>query len=432
MGSDGPLAIAARAGMASGAARPQEAPVMQARPAIRLPHISWRAGRPRFSPSATLRRLGLRGEDLRHGRDGPWFSEGECLDWLNTTLTPRIAAARAAAAARPSARPATLARLIAPPVYSLGQMFADLWRRPEFQGAAVADGRRRRKPLSPRTVKWYKAMAGLVARTDPDLWAASADAMSAAQWARFIERIEAAHGLDTARAVRATLSMAFGRMGIRTRKGERPLRDARLPAPPPRLRVASLGDMLHLVATADAMGRPEIGDSVMLGLMTCQRQGDRLALEGGQMVGGEIMLRQRKTGRALLVPANPVVLRRLEAARQRRQSQQVQWPQLVIDERAGRPWAEGGDHYRHVFAAIRDKAAATAPALAGLRDQDLRDIGITWLANAGCDAIRIAAISGHSLASIHQVLRHYLSAHPDQARAAIGLQVRWLEQQGLE
>ena len=141
---------------------------MQAKVTIDLKRISWRGGRPRFEPSATLRALGLKGEDLRHA-DGRWFSEGECLDWLRAVLEPRLAEARAARAVVPKAAP----RMGAPlrPVYSLGQMFADLWRRPEFSQLAVTDGKRRRKPLAAKTVRWYKSMANLIATADPDVWA---------------------------------------------------------------------------------------------------------------------------------------------------------------------------------------------------------------------------------------------------------------------
>jgi hypothetical protein len=401
---------------------------MNAKLVVHLPRISWRDGRPRFEPSATLRALGLKGEDLRHP-DGRWFSEGECLDWLRAVLEPRIEAAKALRAAKPTARPATLARQLVP-VYSLGQMFADLWKRPEFSGQSITDGRRRRKPLAPKTVKWYKSMSEIVARTDQDVWAADATAMSAGQWSAFIEKVEAKHGLDTARAVRATLSMAFARMKIRTRKGELPMQDTSLPMPPPRLRVGEVKEMEHMIATADRLGRPEIGDAILMGLVTCQRQGDRLSLEGGQMVDGEIIFRQRKTGAIVAVPALPQLTTRLAAARERRKAHRVQWPQLIIDEQAGRPWAAAGDHYRHVFADVRKAAAETMPSLEGFRDQDLRDTGITWLANAGCDAIRIASISGHSLETIHQILKHYLARHPDQARAAIGQLAAWLEQKG--
>ncbi len=405
-----------------------EAPVMNAKLMVDLKRISWRGGRPRFEPSKTLRNMGLKGEDLRHA-DGRWFSEGECLDWDRTVLRPRIEAARALRAENPKARPATLSRRLLP-VYSLGQMFGDLWQRPEFSGQAITDGRRRRKPLAAKTVKWYKSMAQLVARFDADVWASDATAMTASQWSAFLEKVEAKHGLDTARAVRATLSMAFKRMKIRTRKGELPMQDASLPMPQPRLRVGEVKEMEHLIRTADEMGRPELGDAILLGLATCQRQGDRLSLEGGQIVDGEIILKQRKTGAIVAVPALAQLTTRLAAAKERRKAHKVQWPQLVIDEKIVRPWATGGDHYRHVFAEVRDKAAETMPSLEGFRDQDLRDTGITWLANAGCDAIRIASISGHSLETIHSILKHYLARHPDQARAAIGQLAAWLEAKG--
>jgi integrase len=419
------LALAARPGVASPAIA--EAAV-NAKLVVHLKHIAWRGGRPRFEPSATLRQLGLKGENLRHS-GGAWFTQGECADWIATVLEPRIEEARRLRAAQPKAKPATLARLLTP-VYSLGQMFADLWKRPEFEGEAIADGRRRRKPLAPKTVRWYQSMAALVARFDPDVWAADASALSSGQWAVFIEKVEARHGLDTARAVRATLSMAFRRMKIRTRRGDAPMADAHLPMPPPRVRVGSIAEMEHLIATADAMGRPEIGDSILMGLVTGQRQGDRLALEGGAILDGEIILKQRKTGAIVAVPAMPQLIQRLAAAKERRAAHTVQWPHAVIDEQAARPWAAGGDHYRHVFAAVRDAAAATLPSLQGFRDQDLRDTCVTWLANAGCDAIQIASISGHSLETIHTILKHYLARHPDQARAAIGRLAAWLDQKG--
>lgn len=397
---------------------------MNAKRTINLPRISWRDDRPRFEPSPTLRALGFRGEDLRHD-DGRWFSEGECLDWLREVLGPRLASVQAA---RQGGKPLPLVRpALARPVYTLAQMFADLWKRPEFAGVAVADGKRRRKPLARKTVRWYQTMADLAARHDVDIWAADATRMDRRMWARFIEEIEKKHGLDTARGVRATLSMAFARMDLPALKGVNPVAGVKLPMPEPRLRVGEIAEMRHLVAAADAMGRPEVGDAIMLGLFTGQRQADRLALTGGQMVDGDIFFRQQKTSAVVLIPAVPQLVARLAAARQRREGHTLQWPHAVIDEKINRPFAAGGDHYRHIFAEVRDVAAKTMPSLAGFRDQDLRDTAVTWLANAQCTVMQIASITGHSLQSIHLILRHYLASHPDQARAAIGNLVAWLE-----
>ncbi len=66
-------------------------------------------------------------------------------------------------------------------------------------------------------------------------------------------------------------------------------------------------EIAALVAAADAMGRPEIGDMVILGVWTGQRQGDRLAMveHSAELVRGRRMLKQRKTG-AIVACSNPL------------------------------------------------------------------------------------------------------------------------------
>ena len=43
---------------------------------VKIKHIAWRKGRPRFVPSLSVRSLGFKGEDLRH-ESGAWFSAEE-------------------------------------------------------------------------------------------------------------------------------------------------------------------------------------------------------------------------------------------------------------------------------------------------------------------------------------------------------------------
>jgi DNA-binding CsgD family transcriptional regulator len=45
----------------------------------------------------------------------------------------------------------------------------------------------------------------------------------------------------------------------------------------------------------------------------------------------------------------------------------------------------------------------------------LRETAVTSLARAGCTMLEIAQITGHSLQSIQQTLRNYLSIHPELA-----------------
>jgi hypothetical protein len=76
-------------------------------------------------------------------------------------------------------------------------------------------------------------------------------------------------------------------------------------------------------------------------------------------------------------------------------------------------------------------AAKQLPALAGKRDQDLRDTAVTWLARAGATLPEIAAITGHSLRSIHNVLKHYLAITPELADSGIAKLVAWMDREGM-
>ena len=121
----------------------------------------------------------------------------------------------------------------------------------------------------------------------------------------------------------------------------------------------------------------------------------------------------------------------------------LDYPFLVVDERAHAPFKR--DWYVHTFARVRAFAATgkgrheltgeavtctAMPSLEDLRDQDLRDTAVTWLALAGCTIPQIASITGHSLKTIETVLKHYLGMHPELARTAIGKLVAWHENQG--
>ena len=68
---------------------------------------------------------------------------------------------------------------------------------------------------------------------------------------------------------------------------------------------------------------------------------------------------------------------------------------------------------------------APMASLEGFRDQDLRDTAVTWLALAGATLPEIASVTGHSLQSIHDVLKHYLARHPEMAEHAIAKLVEW-------
>ncbi|MDH4984442.1 hypothetical protein QEZ47_02475 [Aminobacter anthyllidis] len=59
------------------------------------------------------------------------------------------------------------------------------------------------------------------------------------------------------------------------------------------------------------------------------------------------------------------------------------------------------------------------PSLADFHDQELRDRSVTWLALAECTKWEVLSITGHSLKSIDDILKHYFGMHPELARSAM-------------
>ena len=312
-----------------------------------------------------------------------------------------------------------------------------------MKGEAVVEGRKSRAALGDHTVRQYRNAANQLERLDDGrIWEAPAAAITAGMLGHpdrgVLHKIEVKHGLATARAVRAALAGVYGCGMGKGLVQHNPAggKATRLPVPAPRLRCGSIAEMNALVAAADRIGRPELGDAIMLGLWTGQRQADRLALEDGRISTDGILFRQgKKHGQPLLIPQAPDLAARLNAARIRRAAWKVNYPHVVLDEVNRRPFE--ADWYRKVFRLVREAAVAGAPAegvepmrsLADFRDQDLRDTAVTWLARANCSKFEITSITGHSLKSIDEILKHYLGLHPDLARSGIGKLVAWHDQQ---
>lgn len=396
---------------------------------VRITHCVWRDGRPRFVPGPALRRIGYRGRDLKHP-DGTWFSLEETRAFADHVVA-EVEARRAAKAGGKRLPPLRDTGLV-----TVAQVVADTFARPEFQGRPTVDGKRRRKPLAARTVRWYREMAKVVEADHPELWTAPAAAVTAAVMEKVLEQVERDRGLATARGVRAVLSMCWTRQALRHGLRGNPAHAIELPDMEPRLRVGEIAEMKALVAAADAIGRPEIGDSIMLGLLTGQRQNDRLALTGGRVVDGRLVFRQSKTGAVVSILPAPPLVARLEAARARRRGSRVDAPEVIVDERTGRPFK--ARHYGRVFAEVRAAAVAggegrePCPSLADFRDQDLRDTAVTWLARAGSTVPEIAAITGHTLGSVHTILKHYLGQDVQLSDAAVTRLETWLDGQGAD
>lgn len=395
----------------------------------KIPLVAWRDGRPRFVPGASMRALGYKGEDLRHD-DGAWYTIGEATDW-SLARTAEIEARRAAATKDANRRrpKGTKPFRQAPIVYSFARLFED-WQRSPKWGEAGAIGKRDVKVYAANTRANYRQAMKTFEAHDPEFYHAAVAVLTPQLAYGLFEDLWEQRGLSSARAVLATMSAAisWGRRRGRVTLAGNPCIGLGLSTPAPRVRFGTRDEIAALVAAADAMGRPEIGDMVMLGVWTGQRQNDRLALVAhkAELARGRRVFRQKKTGAIVEIFEAPELKRRLAASRKRREAAGIVDAQIVLDERHWRPFRPY--HYRHTFAKIRDKAAETCPSLADFRDQDLRDTAVTWMGFAGATIAQICSVTGHSAQSAHTILKHYLAQHPDMADTAIGKMVAWFDE----
>lgn len=409
--------------------------------------------RPRYIPGKHHRSLGLKGEDLRHGKDGAWYTLDECAAW---SAARQKLVAELETKSSPRARKAAVKHAAGITLCELSDKF---FASPRANGQPLVEGKKRREPLSANSVRFYRTMSRQIEELDDGrLWVSPAAAISAKVLGDpdkgVLHRIEVGHGLGMARGVRAFLSTLY-RFG--TARGLVPFNPVtaiqeRLPVPAPRVRYGSVEEMRQLIAAADLLAEPrvgnlaparffDVGDMIVMGLWSGQRQGDRMAIDDYKInADGMLFHQHKKHGQPLLIPEARPLAERLEAGRRRRAGWGVNYPTVLLDETHRAPWT--ASRYRRAFNQVRDAAAqgiagpageqllAPMPSLSDFRDQDLRDTAVTWLALADNDAIHIGSITGHSLDSVNAILRHYLGMHPELARSAIARLVAWFDQQG--
>lgn len=415
-----------------------------ARITIKIPHVVWRAGRPRFVPAAGARALGFRGRDLRHP-DGTWFTLDQTVAAARM-IDAEIRAARAAAkAAGKPRRPARAQPAPAPA--RTGRTVGDLLT--EY----IRPDRPRLKPVRPSTLASYRKIHGIIATRLPAIWAMLADDLTRPRLYAALEDIAADTGAATRAAIVAAVSAAWSWAVNRGLAASNPFLRMGVERAAGRLRVGSRAEIRQLIRAADLSGRPDVADMILLGVMTGQRQGDRIALAFSATRPGWIVLRQAKTSTTVELPAHIAaeLCRRLEAATDRRKAWRVAYPQACVNETLACPWT--GEAYRHAYARVRAIAAGGIPAegfhagpvdgqvntrpadpenpahwllpplpsVADFRDQDTRDTTVTWLADRGATMAQICAITGHSPKSATMIMQSYLSATSAQASAAMSL-----------
>lgn len=396
---------------------PGEAPVTHAvKLVVRLPYLKWREGRPRWEPNAALMKAGWRGQDLRRA-DGAWFSLDEAAAWVRERMA-EVAARRA---------PVRPPRRQGPQRLSLARL-VDMWTREIEQTLAEETKLGRPHERAPKTVRDYAGKLRWLLRFDGEIAAAEAAALTPVIVEDLVRRMRLATSDHMANSVVRVMRILYVWAGkrelVRPVKGD-PFHKLGLKTPEPDPVCRSPEEIRAMVAAADALDLPAIGDAILLGVWTGQRQGDRLALQETAFRGngGRIVFQQRKTRARVAVPPAAELVQRLDAMRARRRARNLASPFVVLNEATGQPYNE--HTYRHLVARVRAHAATTTPGLADFRDKDLRSTAVTWLALAGCTIEEVRAITGHSRATVLSILDHYMAEHDAFGSEAIRKLEEW-------
>jgi integrase len=300
-------------------------------------------------------------------------------------------------------------------------------------------GPRQPKALAPKTIRDYRQCLGELRR-----WGADAPIGSITA-----HRLKKLHEGLAAKPARAAAVMRVARLLLEFGRGE----DWLQINPADRLGVGASAPMGILwpreavaafVEAADRLGRRSIGDAIVLDEWLGQRQADVLRWPIHVLDAGGLVVRQRKGGAGVRLPVAlvPALVVRVEAAlarHKRREDNGAPAPtRLIVSEATGLPYRE--DNFRHVFGLVRAAVSAAHPSgfaidylRPGRPDDDpaasviharelwfmhLRHTAVVRLAEAGAETAQIAAITGHSLASVNQILDRYLVRTGELARAA--------------
>ncbi|WFS02183.1 hypothetical protein [Rhizobium tumorigenes] len=386
-----------------------------------IKYVTWRNGRPRFMPSPSLRKLDYVGEDLKNA-DGSWMSAGQCLEWSReferqvARHKASLPKARKQQPKKARTEPVPLTRIY--PVHQLFQEYLHPLHNP-----GIAD-------LAEKTTREYRYKTVVIEEEAPDIWQAEVEALDREICRGLYDTLRIKRGLNTAhgtmRVLGTAIEWAMSRGKLRGLQIN-PAHKLKMKTPPPRLRVGSIAEINHYVATADAMGWHEIGDMITLGVWSGQRQADRLLLMLAGEEDGRFIFRQEKTGAIVKIKKAPELVDRLTKAQTRRREKGIKSDLVIVNERGQQPFQPS--YYSHRLLDIRKAAATTMPSIRDLRDQDFRDTAVTWLARAECTPFEIASITGHSFATVMDILKHYLALDDGMSDRAIEKMVTWYEKQ---
>jgi len=192
-----------------------------------------------------------------------------------------------------------------------------------------------------------------------------------------------------------------------------------------------------MVSLADDLGRPSLGDAILTMAWLGVRRQDWLAWPANTFDTPYLAWDTEKTDAPVTIPWSvvPELRERIEAARLRHHTATLRATTFFIDDVGRRPWSTNRFHAAfdklRAELASRHESFATRYAVkhypsdpmrvptAWLTMRVLRHTCITALHDAGCAREQIRAITGHTIASINEVLDRYTKLTIDQAGAAL-------------
>jgi hypothetical protein len=183
----------------------------------------------------------------------------------------------------------------------------------------------------------------------------------------------------------------------------------RLEGVPSTARLWDPAELEAVVEAADALGLHSVATAAIVNHWIGQREGDVIALPRASYQAGVFYVAQSKTGARVAVPHSPRVAARLAAELARQQARKVVANTLIATDAEGVPYT--ARHFATCFARARAEAARRHPELPGLASLQfmwLRHTAVTELAISGATIPMIAAVTGHTLGSVTQILDRYL------------------------
>lgn len=168
---------------------------------IKIPHVVWRSGRPRFVPGKTVRTLGFKGKDLKHP-DGRWFDLNETISWSNAFSDDLVLRRQQEKLKQPRTRK-PVKNHSRPGYITFGALLVG-WHRDR-----TAEGKLTGKPTK-RTLKWYGDNIEAIRQFDEELWTLSAAAITKVMAYGIYKKLKEEKGVSYSKALVSTIRPAFG------------------------------------------------------------------------------------------------------------------------------------------------------------------------------------------------------------------------------